>query len=1036
MSEITQILFNSPALHSLKRDQLVKLCKIHSVKASGKNVELIERLKAHALTLPSNAPLSVAMRREGAKDDVGDSEDEAMGPASPSCTRSNLPRPSEQWEVVMDDIEEIPEGAESHSQGTLSSLRTISGNGAGEFGTGGTKSSSMSSSIKAFANSLGFKRAASTKSGGSLSSGNSLSSIPAAPDDDLVMHSTPYRSIPEPSFSDMPQTDHFQFSTPDNSISMGTEEALPGDTKRPGAPAPFNARLSTGAGATTTIRLVSTASSSTRSFLPGTGTPQLKPFATSFDLILGSPGNSGSSSVPVWPLSPGGPSADRLYPSLTADDFDMPGGMTNPRFATETPARANTSRKSTPRTNTPKTFPKPSNEPQDIFSPVPGTSTLSIPSGQPFIFGSPLPQHNVSNKAFGSAAASVLEEMNRRLSAAGAQKVGMDFLENRPHPLSFTDGNDSSGSTKTQKDRFEKLHEDRFNRMDSITTHYAARRGAPATKKRKSDVLGRGAPPSKKRASAETRVISNGARKRMIPGGFNDEEEDEEEVEAEEESDRRMSKRIRVVEGDGGLDKGKRVSLAPELTEKEEKKNEKDREAVRRMLDKKREKRRSSMRRVSGVTPQPNKGKGTSSRFGFLSSAKSMVRSVWNIGSKPSAPPKPSVTSNIPVAKPASIKPDEKKGVSKPSLLSSRPSTVAATAKNTTKRVSSTGSTSSRTQAPTSTASSSSRTRNPLPVFKPVTGRTGTMSSAHSRASSVVSTAGKPAGSIVPPSSINSRMSTHARQSSEDNKAAASRMPITNVSSMGARRSAAGARATSSIGTAGSKAPAPSLASVSSRLFAPTASSLAKTRIAVRSSQENAGSTLNSVKSPKPSRYSALSQITNSPPSSPAKRTPGKIFSKPLSPTMIPSPVKPTSLSAAASTLASMGSPLPGSTSTAPAKPKAVMARKPRISRSRVIAKLGAQRAAAQASSSSASSDRRVSAIAPRTRSSVGTGIRRSHGGGKATRGSDVLLSAKKRARQSEYMRRKSRAGGSAVGTSMRTDSLFSNSTMSMDVDD
>ena len=43
MATTTQILFNSPALHSLKRDQLVKLCKIHSIKANGKNSDLIDR---------------------------------------------------------------------------------------------------------------------------------------------------------------------------------------------------------------------------------------------------------------------------------------------------------------------------------------------------------------------------------------------------------------------------------------------------------------------------------------------------------------------------------------------------------------------------------------------------------------------------------------------------------------------------------------------------------------------------------------------------------------------------------------------------------------------------------------------------------------------------------------------------------------------------------------------------------------------------------------------------------------------------------
>jgi hypothetical protein len=106
-SETTQILFNSPALHSLKRDQLVKLCKIHSIKASGKNTELIQKLKNHAASLPHGSPLSVAARSEQPGDDGGS-----------VSSRLDSQRPSEQWEVVMEDI---PEEA----------------NALDEFGTGG-----------------------------------------------------------------------------------------------------------------------------------------------------------------------------------------------------------------------------------------------------------------------------------------------------------------------------------------------------------------------------------------------------------------------------------------------------------------------------------------------------------------------------------------------------------------------------------------------------------------------------------------------------------------------------------------------------------------------------------------------------------------------------------------------------------------------------------------------------------------------------------------------------------------------------------
>ncbi|SRR5882762_3235377 len=117
MSETTQILFNSPALRSLKRDQLVKLCKIHSIKASGKNVDLIQRLKHHAVSLPHGDPLSVAVRSEN--------QDEAT---------LGSKRPSDQWEVVVEDILEVPEIA---SHGTLSSLRSVTNNALDEFGTGG-----------------------------------------------------------------------------------------------------------------------------------------------------------------------------------------------------------------------------------------------------------------------------------------------------------------------------------------------------------------------------------------------------------------------------------------------------------------------------------------------------------------------------------------------------------------------------------------------------------------------------------------------------------------------------------------------------------------------------------------------------------------------------------------------------------------------------------------------------------------------------------------------------------------------------------
>src|SRR6266540_943062 len=144
MSTTTQILFNSPALHSLKREQLMKLCKIHSLKANGKNVELIQRLRQHAQTLPKDSPLSIAARSEEVASiksaetndeiEVHKEQEDAVEEDQDQSDNQRV-RPSEQWEVVMDSIEEVEENS---SQGTMSSQRTING-GTEEFGTGGSK---------------------------------------------------------------------------------------------------------------------------------------------------------------------------------------------------------------------------------------------------------------------------------------------------------------------------------------------------------------------------------------------------------------------------------------------------------------------------------------------------------------------------------------------------------------------------------------------------------------------------------------------------------------------------------------------------------------------------------------------------------------------------------------------------------------------------------------------------------------------------------------------------------------------------------
>jgi hypothetical protein len=210
----------------------------------------------------------------------------------------------------------------------------------------------------------------------------------------------------------------------------------------------------------------------------------------------------------------------------------------------------------------------------------------------------------------------VLDEMNKRLAGEGVTGVGLDILDPSKRCGRRPDlGADSGESRKmTAGERFNRMHEQEFEKMDSIASHYAAKRDSPERpKKRKSSIAD--VPAGKQRPSGVrpggTRVISQGARRKMaIPGGLGAEEDDE-----ELEGGRRASKRPKV-EGDAdqhAVEKGKRVSIAPSPpidrdislvgqdseSDKEEKRKQKERDAIRRKLELNKARRRSSMGRVS-----------------------------------------------------------------------------------------------------------------------------------------------------------------------------------------------------------------------------------------------------------------------------------------------------------------------------------------------------------------------------------------------------------------------------------------------------
>ncbi|KAJ6618708.1 hypothetical protein B0H10DRAFT_2217443 [Mycena sp. CBHHK59/15] len=934
MSTTTQILFNSPALHSLKRDQLVKLCKIHSIKANGKNVELVERLKTHAKTLPNDNPLSVAFRSEPEGAPEHQEEEEEGGDGTQD--KPWMPRPSSQWELVMDSITEEME--ESSSQGTLSSLKS----GAtltGEFGTGtgSSKSTTVSSSIRALASSFGLKRSATGSSSStstralttasSRTSSKLLSSFPLPPThtdptDELLMNSTPYDALPPPSLDDL-QTDHFTFDTADPAAvaanlnpTLGTAP-LPGHTLRPGVPAPVNARLSLGIaprtpskkGPTTTIRLVSfggTATTPPATTMPPPGdTPNLKPFKTTFDLDLGSP------SAPAFPES--------LYPALPASP---PADDAERRMRLEANMHADAD--------------EDEDEDEDEDIPMPGAFGFDAPmtpptAMKPFVFGSPSPRPapfrftvaspDATTKA--KIAAEVLDEMNRRVFGDGGVPPSPQRVI-RPLGSAKKGSADASGSAG----RFDKAHEQAFGKMQSITDIAEKRQGL----KRKS-------------SAASIRV--------GLVGMSTDEQG--------------RGKRVRVEDAGTNEGKGKPDAEAEQEVEAEKKKLQRERE--RKKLELNRARRRSSAaagaaRRVSGRVsgvgvlqkPKPGQQKGRG-RFGFFAGAAKLVQGVW--GKKAAHPAAPAASVAAPVASSSSTS-QKSSASAKPNtgLGNMRPPPVPS-ATNASSNAKGLRAPSMRSVTSTRSSTAAGRARSPLPPSFAPSGTASskvTASSARTRDSSI-------AGA----SSIGTRTSSVAGSMG-------TRSSSLRVGSLGTRGSLSAANTPSSTIDSAARKPA---SRPSSRLLAPTASSLAK---------------MNG--SPSPGALAAVLERQD------------------------------TALEAITNTTAPAAGPAnDDNATTAPAKGKAKLlpapTRKPRISRSRVIAKLASQRVASGSSmastSTAASAATRKSFGGARARSSLGVKVQRGSLGGMKN-GPSSASDAKKRARQSEYYaKRKSRGGANAM---------------------
>lgn len=234
-----------------------------------------------------------------------------------------------------------------------------------------------------------------------------------------------------------------------------------------------------------------------------------------------------------------------------------------------------------------------------------------------------------------------------------------------------------------------------------------------------------------------------------------------------------------------------------------------------------------------------------------------------------------------------------------------------------------------------------------------------------------------------------------------------------NIGSMGTKKTIGGS-SNSSIGTTvSSSSSTRTMGRPSSRLLAPTASSLAKTihqpgaSVIAGTPSLSAGDAGNIKNGERRSESTALGSITHSQVinrsafmSSPHQNE--RIFTKPL---LLPTP------NDSGGEDFSSNAALP--TGNLPLK-RGLSGRKPRISRSKVIAKLASQRSS---SSGTGVLKPRVCAAdsSGRTRSSLGIKVARASygsGGGLKSRSSGgnraLAVSAKRSARQSEYLRRRS----------------------------
>ncbi|WVF65621.1 hypothetical protein IAT40_000351 [Kwoniella sp. CBS 6097] len=604
-----EILRNSAALNALKRHQLVSLSKRYGLKASGKNVEIIQRLENYAVThvndldfyIPSPAPES------GPYSYIGPPSSEPPTPVPSMSTRrmtavglaptplkhkesmmSVASRRSDAWEVLSDSgasmISPQKEGESAESgmkkSGSVSSWKSANnGEALSEFGGHHNEKISSSSSMKALATSL-TRRGSRILLGRSTSASSQLN-LAAEPEHETTPKKAEQKPVEEVVDDIVP--------SPASTVGIPRRHSQITLLHRP-----------------STVRLCSPTPTSPVARaeldheddeLPFFGkaknihslkerrsmAPLRSPKGSSSAF---SPNGLGRKSMPALPSSTTSASLSSIYPPLPA----IP-----PQFD------------------------------QTANTPIPGTfpPLLPTPSRAQIIFGSNA-EPGVSNQQFSDAAQAVLREMNSRLPGGGAI-FDEELLKGRKAEIGklvkVNEGLGAGGwglsSGTGIQDRYAEAHQKEFAKMRSISKTSLAPKPSTSRQTSSSSTIKLAEPSAGEKRKHEISTSTSTSRIPSAPNGAP--------LTAVVSGDGgRQAKRTRLSNGPNYLGSLKEAgkSIANLLGEEKGKSGD---EMMRKMKER-RDKRRSSLIR--------SKGRGLSSRFGFLrNSRKSTTTPAELVGS-------------------------------------------------------------------------------------------------------------------------------------------------------------------------------------------------------------------------------------------------------------------------------------------------------------------------------------------------------------------------------------------------------------------